>query len=194
MGIFIHFALSCTMLSSNELLQAFQQFCNTLPEPLEDLEPLDDSLQLQQELGAKGAAFEPIIQEGSGGFIAFWQEPAAGERPVVWLNGDGSPMAVCANDLAEFLTLLPYGTGLIREVLDVSEEYRRRPEGLLILDSIYSKEETDVLLAKASSSVANVEYMKWLMETAELAPADDPVRTITRAFATHQNLAVWLRS
>ena len=188
-----------TILSPASLLRAFKEFCQQLPVQLDDLEPLDDETKtdLREEMGTKGIAFEPIVQESAGGFVAFWQEPgvAPADRPVVWLDGDGSPLAVCAHSLAEFLTLLPYGTGLIRHVLEANTDHRQSPNTFRPAAELYPAEEVaERLAARATDAPGHPEYLQWLATTAGLRPAEDPVATISQAWVSHQNLEDWLYS
>ncbi len=182
------------MLSATQLLLAFQQFCQTLPTPLGSLEPLDDTVDMQEALGAKGALFEPIAQEKTGGFVAFWQEPgiASSNRPIVWLSGDGAPIATCANSLEDFLSVLPYGTGLICGVLNAIENHRDSPTLFRAPAEVYPPAVIAEKLASTADSPAFIAYKEWLAKVADLPLAQDPVVVITQAFASHQDVAVWL--
>jgi hypothetical protein len=186
-------------LPTESLLAAFKEFLQQLPVQQDDLEPLDNAEDLSTDFkGAKGTFFEPVAQESSGGHVALWQEPGlpqTAERPVVWLDGDGSPFAVCASSLSDFLAVLPYGTGFIRRILNANINHRQSPENFLPPNVLYLPEDEAEYLAKqAASAEAYSAYVQWLSETVGRLPLENPVEIISRAFSTHTNVEEWLDS
>lgn len=59
----------------------------------------------------------PLIEDGSNSFFAIWSiypERELEQQPIVWVECESNPTAVCANNFREFLLLLEYGGNLHR--------------------------------------------------------------------------------
>lgn len=129
----------------------------------------------------KATAFELLgTTEEGGSVLALWQRPGqpAAERPVVWLDADGNPPAVLAASLADFLTLLPYGTAALYELARDPTADAPDPEALLA-DNAAAHEGADI-------------YRRWLAEVAGLAIAPQPPQLVAQAAPLLPELQQWL--
>jgi hypothetical protein len=106
-----------------DLLAAFVHFCENAAEEFADFQLVRNPEQKLKGLvddQGKADAFQVIGKHGTGSLIAFWREQEDKElvlSPIVWLSSEGFPNSVFATSFAEFLSLLPYGTGFIYDVL-----------------------------------------------------------------------------
>jgi hypothetical protein len=189
-------------LSSFELYQAFQLFDDDSPERWADFERLnpDDLLRLVPEVSegphaGQSQAFEAIGMTNSASLIAFWQEPnlVGIERPIVYIDSEGSPTSVFADSFADFLTLLPYGTDFLYAIINQSERVRARPE---LLGTVYKPftpiDAQEALEINQQEYPEQKQYMEWLTTVAGLAIAPDPVSLMEQAYQQHTNLEKWL--
>ncbi|MDO7873775.1 hypothetical protein Q5H93_03455 [Hymenobacter sp. ASUV-10] len=183
-----------TALSEAELRQAFATLFQTTTD-FGDFELIP--VEAAQRVYARG--FAPAIASrldifglmGDGSTIATWQEPGnvGPSRPVVLLGSEGT-MGVFASSFAEFLSLLPYGTGYIDEILFYFESERDSPGRYAQkFTSAYARE---VLAATAEEYSEHHLYMDWLTHTAQLAIAPDPAAVMARAYQAHENFEQWL--
>jgi hypothetical protein len=189
-------------LSPFELYQAFQLFDDNSPERWADFERLDpdDLLRLVPEVSegpraGQSQALEAIGMTNSASLIAFWQEPnlLGTERPIIYIDSEGSPTSVFADSFADFLTLLPYGTDFLYNVINQSERVRARLE---LLGTVYkpftSIDAREALEINQQEYPMQKHYLDWLTTVAGLAIAPDPVSLMERAYQQHMNLEKWL--
>ncbi len=189
-------------LSSSELYHAFQAFVAANPSGWDDFERLDpeDTLGLipdetEGRYVRQVDAFEAIGMTNSSSLIAFWQEPglATAERPVVYIDSEGSPTTVFADSFADFLAVLPYGTKFLYKVIDQSERARANPA---LLGNIFQP----ITLADAQAALKfqqqqyplHARYVDWLTTVAGLVLAPDPVALMEQTYQQHTNLEKWL--
>lgn len=101
-----------------------------------------------------GDAFTTVGESGSGSKFAVWT-PSPTDKidtsPVVYLDSEGTPQAVVARSMDELLTLLPYGTGYIHDVLAGSVRSKARvvasPAALKKLGATPAKKPATVIAA-----------------------------------------------
>jgi len=191
-------------LSSAELQQAFQRFIDENPdERLTDFEELDptDTLRLiptetEGPYAGQADTFEAIGMVNSASLLAFWQEPglsSAAERPIVYIDSEGSPTTVFADSFADFLTLLPYGTEFLYKIINQMERARANPHLLGVrFQPITPADAQAALAANRQEYSLHAQYVEWLRTVAGLAVAPDPVGLIEQAFQRHTNLETWL--
>jgi hypothetical protein len=177
------------------LYQSFQKFDAAMPGNWADFECLEPGDTLRLIPDAAATAFEAIGMTNSASLLAFWQEPgrATDERPIVYIDSEGSPVGVFAASFAEFLTLLPYGLEFIYRLITRLIDLQKEPD----LQGIYYHEITSgqlqtVLAEHQQQYPWQTDYRVWLATVAGLAVASDPLATIRTAFDYHANLEEWL--
>lgn len=140
-----------------------------------------------------------FAKTGTGSYIGFWSPdeeiPAQSENlPLVWIDHEGVPMSVFANDIGDFLQLLNYDTGLIYEFLIDAYFYKTDPSGY----DDPGKKFTKKYLAKYLKDIEkdNSPYFKdfrqWLSDTLEIPAPEDPARIISEAAGSHDDFNDWL--
>ncbi len=193
------------MRSTPDLLADFAAFCATEATleneqgPFADFEWLaaGEAEFLPELVGSaeKAAAFEPLGQNGAGCVIAFWRDPAQpeSERPLVWLDSEGSPQAVVANSLAELLTLLPYDTVLLYNASVANEDHWRKPTRRKPPTEEFSTADVESLLIRSQQrNPSQRRYTRWLMKVAGLQVSADPMALIEQAYRSHTRLQDWI--
>ncbi|MBU3660912.1 MAG: hypothetical protein FGM14_13630 [Flavobacteriales bacterium] len=78
---------------------------------IENKETLHNFSEAQQQL------LTPLLEDGSNSFFAIWSiypERELEQQPIVWIECESNPTAVCANNFREFLLILEYGGNLHR--------------------------------------------------------------------------------
>ena len=183
------------------LLRAFRSFCQAYSFQFADFElpvtPSKDVLGFTNS-AEQAAAFEVIGQTGNGSLIAFWQEPrrSVDEMPVVWLDSEGVPVAVFANSFAEFLSLLPFGTDLIRSIVSACDFSQSNNDPNLTLASAAQIHPAEVIAEmwefNKSVDPEQPAYVEWLTETVGLTVAEQPIAVIEQAFQSHASVRHWL--
>jgi len=184
---------------THRLLSAFQLFCaqdwSFADFSLLDSDEADEVAEALSVLigpPEKAAAFEVFGKTGTGSYIAFWQEPSypSTDYPIVWLDSAGLPRGVFANSFEEFLTLLPYGNGLIVSTLLFCIGVHPRAH-LMSLEQ-FAKEVVPGSLGEEEQYSGRNQYITWLTQTTALTLAERPVADIARAYHSHTKVETWL--
>lgn len=129
--------------------------------------------------GPLAAQITPVAGNKAGCVVAIYRrEPAAPPetQPLVWLDSEGSPNGIFAQHLNAFLCLIPFGSGLIYDVLThCLASYQQH--GLAPMQGF------EALAAGARSCMqpACEEYRRWLSQRG-LEEEKDPVGAIRDAF------------
>ena len=158
-----------------------------------DAEDIADALEILVGPPEKVAAFEVLGYTGTWSFVAFWQMPGApmGQRPVVWLDSEGSPYGVFASSLADFLTVLPFGNGLLKSTLSFCTGEHPRAH-LLDVPQLAQELVPHSIAFMQEYYPGREAYLTWLSQTAGLFVAENPVARIVQAYQSHPELAEWL--
>ena len=143
----------------------------------------------------KETYFQLIGRQKSGSLICFWQiqdnQPIF-EQPIVWLDSEGEPHSVFASDFRSFLSLLPYDTGGIYDMITAWERFLRTNEDWQ--NSIHKIEDVDLQFYTNSCRQNNSNYdqfIDWLKKM-NIEPAPDPVSLIGNAIQQFPHLEEWL--
>ena len=78
---------------------------------------IDNKETLHAFSDAQQQFLTPLLEDGSNSFFAIWSiypERELEQQPIVWIECESNPTAVCANNFREFLLLLEYGGNLHR--------------------------------------------------------------------------------
>jgi hypothetical protein len=133
----------------------------------------------------------PLIEDGSNSFFAIWSiypERELEQQPIVWVECESNPTAVCANNFREFLSLLPFGGNLHRYFsrIDFYIIEGRTKEGYLINDfegDLKDINEKFPEMKKFNAALIN--------ELGILA-ADSPCGLFLNAFDSHPDFYEWI--
>lgn len=183
-----------------DLLTAFIDFCEKTAEEFSDFElvrNLEQKLRKLLDNQGKVEFFQVIGQHGTASLIAFWRDKKDIDftlSPIVWLSSEGFPNSVFANSFADFLSILPYGTGFIYDVLcnyyyhEESPDLQPSPEEKFTPDEISS-----YLTENKKRYKGHTELVNWLKHEVKVGIANDPLSVIKGAIVSHVDLASWLR-
>lgn len=138
--------------------------------------------------------FYGLFEEGTGSIICTWQyESNSNEKPIVWLDSEGIPISVIANNFKDFLSLMYYGYGMIWHAASNIENFNP-----LYFDGASEPEEfsQDKLLKYKLDEIKEHEerynaFLQWC-ETNGISPNESPIRTIEKAISNHPKLDEWL--
>lgn len=111
---------------------------------------------------------------GSGSVFALWRSIAdapLAAAPVVYLDSEGEPHGVVARSLEAFLTLLPYGTGHLYDVLSGARAAKAKGAAAKALTAT----------CEAFGSRDGQTLLPWWLASFGAEPARDPAATINEA-------------
>lgn len=183
-----------------DLLAAFIDFCEKTAEDFTDFRLVGNAEQKLKGLldnEGKVEQFQVIGRHGTGSLIAFWREDKGADlavAPVVWLSSEGFPNSVFANSFSDFLSILPYGTGFIYDVLSNYYFYKEDPDLQPSPEEKFTPEEiSSYLVENETRYPGHAALVDWLLHEAKVEIAKDPLSVIKGAIASHPDLASWLR-
>jgi hypothetical protein len=140
--------------------------------------------------------FYPIGCNKSGSLIAAWRTNSDGDfnqSPIVWLSSEGFPTSVFANDFKEFLSLLPYGTGGIYDILCTYYFYQKSPKFSLEPHKKYSASKFRTFVKENKKEFKmHDKYCRWLDEDMKIKTVDNPLLLIENAIKSQPDLNDWL--
>lgn len=185
---------------ARDLLTAFTDFCEKTAEDFADFglvgNPEEKLRGLLDDHG-KVAYFQVIGRHGTDSLIAFWRDDKDvdwAHSPIVWLSSEGFPNSVFANSFADFLSLLPYGTVFIYDVLCNYYYHKDDPDLQPSPEEKFTPEEIQSYLAENEERYSgHAALVNWLLHEAKVEIAKDPLSVIKGAIESHADLASWLR-
>jgi hypothetical protein len=185
---------------SHDHLTAFIDFCERAAEDFSDFELVRDPEQKLRRLlddQGKVGSFQVIGQHGTASLIAFWRDNKDidfAHSPIVWLSSEGFPNSVFANSFADFLSILPYGTGFIFDVLCNYYYHKDDPDLQPSPEEKFTPEEISSYLTENEKRYqGHTELINWLNHEVKVGIAKDPLSVIKGAIVSHADLATWLR-
>lgn len=183
-----------------DLLTAFIDFCEKVVDEFSDFELVRNPEQkVRKLLGNQGKVeyFQVIGQHGTGSLLACWRDNKDIDfalSPIVWLSSEGFPNSVFANSFADFLSLLPYGTGFIYDVLSNYYYYKESPDLQPSPEEKFTPNEISTYLTENEKRYkGHTELVNWLNHDVKVGIAEDPLSVIKGAIVSHVDLASWLR-
>jgi hypothetical protein len=188
------------MTTAPALLTAFADFCEKATEEFSDFELVRNPEQkLKNLLNNQGLVehFQVIGRHGTGSLIAFWRDDKNidfARSPIVWLSSEGFPNSVLANSFADFLSILPYDTGLIWDVLSNYYNHKESPDLQSSPEEKFTPDEIASYLTAAKKRYnGHSQLVDWLNDEARIEIASDPLSIVKWAIVSHIDLASWLR-
>ena len=183
-----------------DLLTAFIDFCEKAAEEFSDFELVRNPEQKLRGLlddQGKVECFQVIGQHGTASLIAFWRDNKEIDfalSPIVWLSSEGFPNSVFANSLADFLSILPYGTGFIYDVLSNYYNHEESPDLQPSPEEKFTPDEISSYLTENEKRYqGHTALVDWLNHEVKVGIAKDPLSVIKGAVVSHLDLASWLR-
>jgi len=184
----------------SDLLRAFIHFCEKSADEFADFETVrnpEEKLRKLLDDQGKVASFQVIGQHGTASLIVFWRDDKDidfSRSPIAWLSSEGFPNSVFANSFADFLSLLPYGTGFIYDVLCNYYYHKESPDLQPSPEEKFTAEEIASYLAENEKQYrGHAELVNWLSHEENVGIAKDPLSVIKGAIDDHADLAGWLK-
>jgi hypothetical protein len=190
------------LFTPSTLQQAFDQFATTPDYAYEwdDFEPLEPDefpayySSADDNRPAPEDAFTAIGMNGAHSVIAQWDAPSrsAGEWPIVWLDSEGTPTGVFANNFAEFLSILPYGMIYIKHIIYSIQREEGDPDIAQFQQNRFTVAAAQQALEEHRKNYPGSHlYLSWLHQMG-LQEAANPALLIRQAYQQHTKLEKWL--
>jgi hypothetical protein len=175
------------------LIENFFRMATTPGEYFADFEPLlhtgeNLATLLPENLHDR---FMLIGQHASASLLVIWKasDSPADKLPIAWIDSEGDPNDVFAADFSQFLSLLPYGTGFIYDVIAKWKYYQEDPSNYQLPGKGYTPEKLSAQLEENRKEFPGLpKYEKWLANEAGLQTAADPVAMIGGAMKKYPGL------
>lgn len=184
-------------MDEQSLLSEFLAFYEKIGGEFCDFQTVTDSKRwLNTLVPAAAESLQVIGRQKSGSLICFWQQSPQHaseiDRPVVWLDSEGSPFSVFAPNFHTFLSLLPYDTGMIYDMVTAWEEYLETGDDWVVSTERFSDDKLKMYMDMTRENYPHYEqFIDWLKETGvEIANA--PVQVIGEAIKNLPQLREWL--
>ena len=185
----------------DDLLEQFMGYCQQQPHLFADFHLVDEAKGkslLASLLGSQTAThFTVIGKHASDSLIARWtaEELNPAPPPYVWLDSEGSPNSVFATTTTEFLSLLPFDTGAVYDIISSWTYYLAEPTNYAPPAEKYQGERLTAYFISAKNTYpAYSAFLAWLKDTLGISPALDPVGLIGNAIQKYPNLEEWLKN
>lgn len=165
------------------------------------LERIKDQSRVEDFLDNKEVSkhFHGLFRTGTGSLICTWQyKQAAKNHPIVWIDSEGTPISVIANNFRDFLALMHYGIGVIWNGAGRIENFEwfketGRTRGTEPDEfNAEELEEYKFLEIEENKEQYNA-FVKW-SQMKGILPTQSPVRDIEQAIANHPKLDKWLEN
>jgi hypothetical protein len=141
----------------------------------------------------KNTRFHVIGQDGTGSVIALWRSNRL-SNPIVWLSSEGFPNSVFANSIQEFLSILPFGTAFIYDVLCNHYFHKESPKLQPAPKQKFTPAKMKLYLKHNEKRYkAHAQFMAWLRKDMKIAVAGNPLAVIEKAIRKNTDLSGWLK-
>ncbi len=184
-------------MDTETILKQFHSFCTKVGGEFSDFQIVEDGEKWLKRLVPATAVpfFQVIGRQKNGSLICFWQHQenlSLTKQPVVWLDSEGSPQAVFAPDFPTFLTLLPYDTGGIYDMLAAWERFLDPDEEGASPKKRFTKGKFNMYVEMSQKNYPKYDrFIEWLAEM-NIAVAKNPVNVIGKAVQESPKLKEWL--
>jgi hypothetical protein len=139
--------------------------------------------------------FDVIGEHSSHSLICHWEVEKGiplSAQPTVWLDSEGWPNSVFAPDLRSFISLLPYDTGFLYDIISAWIYYKEDPESVSVPNEAYTTDDLKSLLVSGSERYGKYKkFLKWL-EKLNIQICNDPIGLIGKAIESYPDLSNWL--
>lgn len=172
-----------------EMFVAFNEFLSSSTSPVGDIrvaEAKEDTLKalMGERYSDKVKSF---AANNAGCYIALWGE-VDDSSPVLWLDSEGFPLSVFANNFAEFLSLIAYDTGAIYEVVSSCRYFTDDPANNSDPKKRFTPSYLKMLLEiSQQNNSGHASLVEWLGQHG-VEVAEDPVALVMAAMKDHPNV------
>lgn len=113
--------------------------------------------------------------------------------PIVWLSSEGSPHTVVAKNADEFLSLIPFGAGLMTRIPVLIKDYERKPSIYVSPDEAFTEEEIKKEYnCQAKQFEGHRDMVEFITKKLKLKMNADPLKTIKEAVSSYPDLDNWI--
>jgi hypothetical protein len=153
---------------------------------LEFFVPKRGKERLESLVGKKNAAeLVPIFTMANGGVIAAWKlkgESELGKMPIVWIDSEGSPNDVFAENIDALISLLHYYLGYFYDILKANKRHSDNPSMYKPATVRFPNEEfLRTAVEKWGEDSDLEEFHLWLEENSDIPREQSPVEKIVKA-------------
>jgi hypothetical protein len=182
----------------NNNLEKFAAFLESVKKDASDLAVVQSGdSAISTLLGNKSKKFFRIYYRSKAGdLVGEWDingDFKSKSLPIVWLSSEGSPYSVVANDDNEFLSLIPFGIGLMNRIPALIKDYERKPDIFVSPDEEFNKEviqeEYDY---QAKQFEGHQQMVDFIMGELKISLSKDPLQTIKSAINSFPDLDEWI--
>lgn len=175
------------------LFNSFSEICNTLEFTDFEITPNQDK-NISDLIPDVDVAkqFKVIGKIASGSLICFWQydsKKSILDSPIVWIDSEGFPNGVFANSFSEFLSLLPYSTGFIYNLLSNHLLYTDNPKIFINPYKKFTKAKIKSFIQDNKKEYSDYnKFIHWLTIDIGITIEPNPLEVIQNAFNTYPRL------
>lgn len=186
-------------MNTQTMLKRFRSFCTEVGGEFSDFQVVEDGEKWLKRLVPATAvpSFQVIGRQKNGSLICFWQHQenlSLAKQPVVWLDSEGSPQAVFAPDFPTFLSLLPYDTGAIYDMIAAWEAFLDPDDEVRSPKERFTTEEFKMYVEMSQKNYPQYDrFIEWLAEM-EIKVAKNPAQVVGKAIQKSPKLKEWLAS
>lgn len=177
----------------------FVEFLKNSAKQVSDLEFIPSSHeQLVALLGKEANKYIKVyFQNKASDLIGEWDIDGLflenGEYPVVWMSSEGTPNTVVSTDFNEFLSLLPYGQGIIVGIPEYIKDYEKYPDVFQRPEIKYNEMKIkNALNYEASQFEGHAVMVEFLKSTLGINVNEAPFKTITEAIKKFPDFNQWV--
>lgn len=141
--------------------------------------------------------FMTIAKNGAGCLLCLWKNGddivLDEDLPVVWIDSEGFPKSVFAPNIASAVSLFPYGSGFVYDVISAWEYHLQDSKSYKIPTKRFTKRTVKSYLKDATQF--EEDYQRLLQFNAQhgIETCPDPVALIGNAIQTFPKLSEWLK-
>lgn len=138
----------------------------------------------------------PLLEDGSNSYFAIWTihpERELEYQPIVWVECEANPMAVCADNFDTFLSLLPYG-GKLHHLFSKVDFYlmENRPANKYI--NLSTQELQQIMTDCETEFPYMKEFNHQLKYEFGISPAENPFNVFLNAYDKNPDFYEWFQS
>lgn len=182
----------------NKKLEQMKSFLkNSEKDPSDLIVAKSEDEGLSALIGKKAKDFFRVyFHTKAGDLIGEWDmegEFSKESLPIVWVSSEGSPNTVVAKNADEFLSLIPFGGGLMSRIPVLIKDYERDPDIFVSPDEEFNKEEIqNEYDYQAKQFSGHSEMVEFITQKLKIQLNPDPLQTIKDAIRSYPDLDKWI--
>jgi hypothetical protein len=139
-----------------------------------------------------------IGKHSSGSLIASWQNDGTSnklENPIVWIDSEGSPICVIADNYLQFLSILPYGIVLFYDIVSTWESIKSNKERFSEFSEKFNLSYCKSLLAENDNfNKDSITKIDKIINENKISIETNPFTKIIKAIENNTDFEAWLFS